>query len=101
MDIAQLKKISEVLSRNFFKELANDIDLINENEETEEEIIKNKAVAQFFNVVPDVLKKIGKSAPIVFYKSDSDCCVFYSAAPCPPKTALNVLKNIFISSKKL
>ena len=29
MDIAQLKKISEVLSRNFFKELANDIDLIN------------------------------------------------------------------------
>lgn len=73
MDIAQLKKISEVLSRNFFKELANDIDLINENEKTEEEIIKNKAVAQFFNVVPDVLKKIGKSAPIVFYKSDSDC----------------------------
>lgn len=70
MDIAQLKQISKVLNRNFFKELAEDVELINDGEESEEEVMKQKAVSQFFNVVPDVLHKLGKPSTIVFSRLD-------------------------------
>lgn len=70
MDIAQLKQISKVLNRNFFKELSEDVELINDSEESEEEAIKQKAVSQFFNVVPDILRKLGKPSTIVFSKLD-------------------------------
>lgn len=70
MDIVQLKQISKVLNYNFFKELAEDIELINEREVSEEEILKQKAVSQFLNVVPDILRKLGKSSAIVFSKLD-------------------------------
>lgn len=58
MDIAQLKQISKVLNRNFFKELSEDVELINDSVKSEEEIARQKAVSQFFNVVPDVLRKL-------------------------------------------
>ncbi|WP_279086580.1 hypothetical protein [Bacteroides acidifaciens] len=70
MDIAQLKQISKVLNRNFFKELAEDVELINDKEESEEEVMKQKAVSQFFNVVPDILHKLGKPSTIVFSRLD-------------------------------
>lgn len=70
MDIAQLKQISKVLNRNFFKELAEDVELINDSKESEEEVMKQKAVSQFLNVVPDILRKLGKSSAIVFSKLD-------------------------------
>lgn len=70
IDIVQLKQISKVLHRNFFKELAEDVELINESKESKEEIIKQKAVSQFFNVVPDVLRKLGKPSTIVFSRLD-------------------------------
>ncbi|MBP3471081.1 MAG: hypothetical protein J6K41_02450 [Paraprevotella sp.] len=70
MDIAQLKQISKVLNHNFFKELSEDVELINDSEESEEEAIKQKAVSQFFNVVPDILRKLGKPSTIVFSKLD-------------------------------
>lgn len=70
MDIAQLKQISKVLNRNFFKELSEDADLINDSEESKEEVMKQKAVSQFFNVVPDVLQKLGKPSTIVFSRID-------------------------------
>lgn len=68
IDIVQLKRISKVLNRNFFKELANDLDLIDEKEESEEERIKQKAVSQFLEVVPDILSKLGRPPVIVFCK---------------------------------
>lgn len=68
MDIVQLKQISKVLNRNFFKELADNIELINENKESEEDVMKQKAISQFFNVVPDVLRQLGKPSTIVFSK---------------------------------
>ena len=37
IDILLLKRISEVLKRNFFKDLAEDLDLINESEEKAQE----------------------------------------------------------------
>lgn len=61
IDIVLLKRISEVLNRNFFKELADDLDLICENEETE----KDKAVAQFFKCVPKALRRLGKEVSII------------------------------------
>lgn len=70
MDIAQLKQISKVLNRNFFKELSDDVELINDDAESEEEVMKQKAVSQFFNVVPDVLRKLGKPSTIIFSKLD-------------------------------
>lgn len=70
MDITQLKQISKVLKRNFFKELSEDLELINDGEESEEEVMRRKAVSQFFNVVPDVLQKLGKPSTIVFSKLD-------------------------------
>lgn len=70
MDIVQLKQISKVLNRNFFKELADDVELINEDKESAEDILRIKAVSQFFNIVPDVLRKLGKPSTIVFCKLD-------------------------------
>ena len=61
IDIVLLKRISEVLNRNFFKELADDLDLICEREETE----KDKAVAQFFKAVPKALRRLGKEVSII------------------------------------
>ena len=42
MDIAQLKQISKVLNHNFFKDLYEDEELISNNEEAGEEIMKQK-----------------------------------------------------------
>lgn len=72
MDITQLKQISKVLGRNFFKELAEDTDLINDEEETEEENMRQRAVSQFFKVVPDILREMGKPSPIVFAKLEGE-----------------------------
>lgn len=68
IDIIQLKRISKVLKHNFFKELADDIELINEGDNSETEIMKQKAVSQFFDVVPTVLYELGKPDTIVFCK---------------------------------
>lgn len=79
MDIVQLKQISKVLNRNFFKELSEDLDLINICEESGEEVMKQKAVSQFLDVVPDILRKLGKHSTIVFSEIDEpeyeDCPV--------------------------
>lgn len=79
MDIAQLKQISKVLGRNFFRKLSEDADLINDEEETEEEIMRQRAVSQFFKVVPDVLQEMGKSSPIVFARLEGE----YKDCPTP------------------
>lgn len=70
IDIIQLKQISEVLNHNFFKELAEDVELIDDIKESEEDIMKQKAVSQFFDVVPDVLRELGKPSTIVFCRLD-------------------------------
>ena len=68
IDIVQLKQISKVLKLNFFRILADDVELINEENESDAEVMKLKAVSQFFNSVPDVLHKLGKSSTIIFSK---------------------------------
>ena len=70
MDILQLKNISKVLKRNFFKELSEDLELINDSNESEKYISKSKAISQFLNVVPNVLHKLGKPTTIVFSRLD-------------------------------
>lgn len=66
IDIIQLKQISKVLNRNFFKDLAENLELITISDETENEKMQHSAVSQFFNVVPDLLIKLGKEPTIVF-----------------------------------
>lgn len=72
IDIIQLKLISKALNRNFFKELADDMDIINELVETEKAKINRKAVAQFLEVVPDIMKRMGKPSTIVFPPTNDD-----------------------------
>lgn len=77
IDIAQLKQISKVLNRNFFKELSEDVELITDDEESEEDIKRQNAVSQFLNVAPDILRKLGKPSTIVFsklYDSEYEDC---------------------------
>ena len=57
IDIVQLKQISKVLRWNFFKELADDLELINEEEMSGADVKKQKAVSQFFEVVPNILRE--------------------------------------------
>ena len=73
IDIVLLKRISEVLNHNFFIDLANDLDLIAENSDTD----KDKVISQFYRVVPYVLKEIGKSNAIILgdLPDDPECPV--------------------------
>lgn len=66
IDIIKLKEICRVLNRNFFQEIADNLDLVGNCEETENEKLKQKAVSQFFAVVPNLLSKMNKSCTIVF-----------------------------------
>lgn len=70
IDVVQLKQISKVLKRNFFKELADDLELINEEEMSGADVKKQKAVSQFFEVVPNILREMGKPSTIIFCKLD-------------------------------
>lgn len=64
IDIVQLKKISQVLEHNFFKDLAHDAELICDSEDMDD--LQGRAVSQFFDVVPSILTKLGRSYSIVF-----------------------------------
>ncbi len=70
IDIIQLKRISEVLNRNFFKELAEDLELINNCDESEVERYRRKAISQFYEIVPRVLHKLGRNTTIIFDNPD-------------------------------
>ena len=80
MDIQQLALISKVLGRNFFKELAEDLELANETDESEEDIQSRKAVSQFMEVAPRVLRKLNASPIIVFSVSENGK---YEGCPVP------------------
>ncbi len=66
MDVAQLELISKVLKRNFFKELAENPELAGANNPEVERDLKNRrAVAQFFDVMPKVLRNLHIDTNIV------------------------------------
>ncbi len=72
IDILQLKTISKVLNRNFFKELAEDMDLINASSDSiSEDTERSKVVSRFFEIVPDILENMGKSTSIIFEKDNA------------------------------
>ncbi len=79
IDIRLLKQISKVLNHNFFKDLAEDLDLINDNSETEEDLNRSKAVSQFLNVVPEILSNINHPSTIVFTQPEGE----YKDCPLP------------------
>ena len=66
MDVAQLELISKVLKRNFFKELAENPELAGANDpEVEKDLQNRRAVAQFFDAMPKVLKNLRIDTNIV------------------------------------
>lgn len=73
IDIILLKRISEVLNHNFFQDLANDLGLI----DVDEEAAKDKAIAQFYKVVPTILREMGKDDTIISgsLPDEPDCLV--------------------------
>ncbi len=65
--VDQLMRISRVLKRNFFKEIAEDPSLIDiDSEEAIQEMENRRAVSQFMEVVPNLLYKMGKQPVIAF-----------------------------------
>ena len=72
MDVAQLALVSRVLNRNFFQELAEDPELVNlNNPDVEKDLLNRRAIAQFFDVVPRVFKKLGIKTCIVLQVYDN------------------------------
>ena len=61
IDTILLKRISEVLNHNFFQDLADDLSLIDE----EGEMARDKAIAQFYKVIPNILREMGKDDTII------------------------------------
>lgn len=61
IDTIQLKRICAVLNHNFFQDLANDLDLINEKDDEK----KENAVSQFHKVVPEILHELNKDGTII------------------------------------
>ena len=61
IDIILLKRISEVLNHNFFQDLANDLGLV----DIEGEMEKDKVIAQFYKIVPNILREMGKDDTII------------------------------------
>ena len=74
IDIQLLAKISEVLQHNYFQDLAKNPELADiPKEMTEKEAENQKAVAQFFDVMPKILSRLGMSSRITFDKYESSC----------------------------
>ena len=66
MDVAQLELISKVLGHNFFKDLAENPALADANNpEVEKDLQNRRAVAQFFDVMPKVLRNLNIETNIV------------------------------------
>ena len=67
LHLDQLARISKVLNRNFFKDLAAEPSLIDiDSEDAIQEMENRRAVAQFMDVVPKLLSKLGKQPIIAF-----------------------------------
>lgn len=65
ISLQQLKIISEVLNRNFFKEIAEDLNLVGVNEMTSDDKMKGYMYAEFLECVPVALKLLKRDASIV------------------------------------
>lgn len=66
MDVSQLELISRVLKHNFFKELAVNPELADANNpEVEKDLQNRRAVAQFFDVMPKVIRNLHINTNIV------------------------------------
>lgn len=69
IDVELLGRISKALNHNFFKDVAENLDLVEINQETDEERERRMAVNQLFEVVPRILKKM-KIDAIINFSSD-------------------------------
>jgi len=63
LDVQRLGIICKVLNRNFFEDISKDLHLVDEDEE---ETMRKMAIAQFHDVVPKILRKMGKEPVIDF-----------------------------------
>ena len=74
IDIQLLARISKVLQHNYFQDLAANPELADiPKDMTEKETENQKAVAQFFDVMPNILSRLGMSNCITFDKYEFLC----------------------------
>ena len=67
IDVMQLVRISKVLKRNFFDDIAKDYSLVDYTSvDSEQDEYNMKAINQFLTVVPNILKELGKESSISF-----------------------------------
>ena len=72
LDTGLLISISKVLNHNFAADIAKDYSLAETpSEETEQEEYNRKAVNQFMETVPKILKELGKETTIAFGGQDA------------------------------
>lgn len=66
IDVAQLHLISKALNHNFLMDIIENPELVDiTNPEVKKELLNRRAVAQFFEVMPTVLKKLNIETNIV------------------------------------
>lgn len=63
-----VRKASKLLGHNFFQDLAEEYNAYNESKENLEN--DSKAVAQFFKIVPSILREMGRDSQIIFDEDD-------------------------------
>lgn len=64
MDIALLKRISKVLHRNFFAEIASNLNIVCEPLNNDRELTNSQRFAKFIEIVPKVLQSMNKEYTI-------------------------------------
>ena len=73
IDVKLLSRFSKLLNHNFFQDLADNLELIGIcNEEKHIDDRNRKALAQFWKVIPDILKELNMNYPIIFGTYDID-----------------------------
>ena len=65
ISLLQLKQISEVLQRNFFQEIANDLSIVSTEELTSADERKSKVYAELLECVPIALRPLERDTAII------------------------------------
>ncbi len=73
IDIVLLKRISSVLNRNFFKEIAEDLNIITPEKEISAKEQQNQtAVSKFLEVAPEILKSLGINPSLILQPGNGE-----------------------------
>lgn len=109
IDIELLARISKLLNHNFFVDIANDYSLAMPVVEDEEELKRRKAITQFYDVVPDIIRRLGLFPDLFFGKPDDempypdfylpDLCLSFTLFETFEQRANGIFGNVIVFEK--